>query len=417
MTDVSVDDHLVTDLNAYRTAVRDYLAGPALDRWRGTYLDDDADEMRFSAGLMRVLYDAGFGRYGMPPAVGGLGGDVRHWAVLFDELARAGITPTGQHSLLVTLAYPLAKFAPELAAAYLPEFLSGDGWWGQGFSESEAGSDLAALRCRATRQGDDYIISGHKIWTSHAETANRIFLLARTGTPESRHRGLSMILVDVDAPGVTVRPIRLASGRAELAECFFDDVRVPAARLIGAEGEGWAVAMYLLQYERALWAWLRAAVLLQRLRALVGLLPDGAVPAPPGGVDSVGGVSGVGGVDGVDGVGDVDGVGGVAVSEVLGTVYLNLVALRARSVDTVRRLAAGQTVGPEASADKLLLGACEQSVYDAARSLLGPAFLFGEASRQWREEWWYSRTTTVYGGSAEVQRGIIADRVLKLPKE
>jgi alkylation response protein AidB-like acyl-CoA dehydrogenase len=381
---------LVTDLGAYRAAVREFLARPALDPWRGSYLDDDADEMRFSAGLMRVLYDAGFGRYGMPPAVGGLGGDVRHWAVLFDELARAGITPTGQHSLLVTLAYPLAKFAPRLAAAYLPEFLSGGGWWGQGFSESEAGSDLAALRCRATRDGDDYVVSGHKIWTSHAETANRIFLLARTGTPESRHRGLSMILVDVDAPGVTVRPIRLASGRAELAECFFDGVRVPAGRLIGAEGQGWAVAMYLLQYERAAWAWLRAAVLLQRLRTLVSLLSDGGAPAP---------------------------AASAAVSEVLGTVYLDLLSLRARSVDTVRRLAAGQTVGPDASADKLLLGACEQSVYDAARSLLGPRFLFGDASRQWREEWWYSRTTTVYGGSAEVQRGIIADRVLKLPKD
>jgi alkylation response protein AidB-like acyl-CoA dehydrogenase len=235
MTDVSVDDPLVTDLHAFRAAVREFLAGPDMDKWRGTYLDDDADEMRFSAGLMRVLYDAGLGRYGLPPTAGGLGGDVRHWAVLFDELARSGITPTGQHSLLVTLAYPLAKFAPRLAAAYLPEFLSGGGWWGQGFSESEAGSDLAALRCRARRDSGDYVISGHKIWTSHAETANRIFLLARTGTPESRHRGLSMILVDVDAPGVTVRPIRLASGRAELAECFFDDVRVPADRLIGAE--------------------------------------------------------------------------------------------------------------------------------------------------------------------------------------
>jgi len=394
MTDVSVDDPLVTDLHAFRAAVREFLAAPVMDKWRGTYLDDDADEMRFSAGLMRVLYDAGLGRYGLPPAAGGLGGDVRHWAVLFDELARSGITPTGQHSLLVTLAYPLAKFAPRLAAAYLPEFLSGDGWWGQGFSESEAGSDLAALRCRARRDSGDYVISGHKIWTSHAETANRIFLLARTGTPESRHRGLSMILVDVDAPGVTVRPIRLASGRAELAECFFDDVRVPADRLIGAEGEGWAVAMYLLQYERAAWAWLRAAVLLQRLRALVGLLSDGGATAPasPSAADA-------------------------AVSEVLGTVYLDLLSLRARSVDTVRRLASGQTVGPDASSDKLLLGACEQSVYDAARSLLGPRFLFGDASRQWREEWWYSRTTTIYGGSAEVQRGIIADRVLKLPKE
>ena len=394
MTDVNADDPLVTDLRAYQAAVREFLGSPAVDKWRGSYIDDVAEEMRFTAGLMRVLYDAGFGRYGMPPSVGGLGGDVRHWAVLFDELARAGITPTGQHSLLVTLAYPLAKFAPRLAAAYLPEFLSGDGWWGQGFSESEAGSDLAALRCRASRDSGDYVISGHKIWTSHAETANRIFLLARTGTPESRHRGLSMILVDVDAPGVTVRPIRLASGRAELAECFFDDVRVPADRLIGAEGEGWAVAMYLLQYERAAWAWLRAAVLLQRLRTLVGLLSDGAAPAPA-----------------------LPPAAGAAVSEVLGTVYLDLLSLRARSVDTVRRLAAGQTVGPEASADKLLLGACEQSVYDAARSLLGPAFLFGDASRQWREEWWYSRTTTIYGGSAEVQRGIIADRVLKLPKD
>src|SRR6202161_3691935 len=386
MTDVNADDHLVNDLPAYRAAVREFVTSPAVDKWRGSYIDDVAEEMRFSAGLLHVLYDAGFGRYGLPSAVGGLGGDVRHWAVLFDELARAGITPAGQHSLLVTLAYPLSKFAPRLATEYLPEFLSGDGWWGQGFSESEAGSDLAALRCRARRDSGGYVVSGPKIWASHAETATRLFLLARTGTPESRHRGLSMILVDVDAPGVTVRPIRLASGRAELAECFFDDVRVPADRLIGAEGEGWAVAMYLLQYERAAWAWLRAAGLLQRLGTVVGLLSHRATPAP-------------------------------AAGKVVGTVYLALLSLRARSVDTVRRLAAGQTVGPEASADKLLLGACEQSVYDAARALLGSGFLFGDAGRQWREEWWYSRTTTIYGGSAEVQRGIIADRVFKLPKD
>src|SRR3984885_6501664 len=386
MTDVNADDPLVTDLRAYQAAVREFVGSPAVDKWRGSYIDDVAEEMRFTAGLMRVLYDAGFGRYGLPPEAGGLGGDVRPWAVLFDELSLAGITPTGQHSLLVTLAYPVARFAPRLAADYLPEFLPGDGWWGQGFSESEAGSDLAALRCRAARDGDEYVISGHKIWTSLAETATRIVMLVRTGTPESRHRGLSMILVDVDTPGVTVRPIRLASGRAELAGCFFDDVRVPASRLIGAEGEGWAVAMFLLQYERALWAWLRAAVLLQRLRALTALVPGGA------GHDA-------------------------AVNEALGAVYLDLLSLRARSVETVRRLAAGQTVGPEASADKLLLGACEQSVYEAARSLLGPRFLFGDSSRQWREEGGYSRTTTIYGGSAEVQRGIIADRVLKLPKE
>jgi alkylation response protein AidB-like acyl-CoA dehydrogenase len=375
------DGPLATDLPAYRDAARAFVTSPALDRWRGAYVDDVAEEMRCTAGLMRALYDAGFGRYGLPAEAGGLGGDVRHWAVLYDELALADLPLTGQHSLLTTLAYPVVRYAPHLAAAYLPEFLSGDAWWAQGFSESEAGSDLAALRCRAARQGDEYVISGHKLWTSHGATASRLVMLVRTGSQESRHRGLSMIMVDAGLPGVTVRPIELASGRAELAECFFDDVRVPADRLIGAEGEGWAVAMYLLQFERAVYAWLRACALLRRVRALAAALADG----PAG-------------------------------DQVLGTVYLDLVSLRARSVTTVRRLAAGQAVGPEASADKLLLGACEQSVYDAARSLLGAGFLFGEAGRRWREDWWFSRSTTVYGGSAEVQRGIIADRVLNLPR-
>jgi alkylation response protein AidB-like acyl-CoA dehydrogenase len=382
-----LDDPLATDLRAYRDAVRTFVTSPALDRWRGSYVDDVAEEMRSTAGLMRALYDAGFGRYGLPAEAGGLGGDVRHWAVLYDELAQADLPLTGQHSLLTTLAYPVVRFAPHLAAAYLPEFLSGGAWWGQGFSESEAGSDLAALRCRATRvkgggeAGGEYVISGHKLWTSHGATASRLVMLVRTGSQESRHRGLSMIMVDAGTPGVTIRPIELASGRAELAECFFDDVRVPADRLIGAEGEGWAVAMYLLQFERAVYAWLRACVLLRQLRALTAEL-----------------------------------AGSPAGDQVLGTVYLDLVSLRARSVTTVRRLAAGQAVGPEASADKLLLGACEQSVYDAARSLLGAGFLFGEAGRRWREDWWFSRSTTVYGGSAEVQRGIIADRVLNLPR-
>jgi alkylation response protein AidB-like acyl-CoA dehydrogenase len=141
--------------------------------------------------------------------------------------------------------------------------------------------------------------------------------------------------------------------------------------------------MFLLQYERAVYAWQRASALMQRLRTLARQVGTSETA-----------------------------------DRVLGSVYLDLLALRARSVVTIRRLATGQTVGPEASADKLLLGAAEQSVMNAARALLGPAFAAGDAPeiRRWREEWWFSRTTTIYGGSAEVQRGIIADRVLQLPK-
>jgi alkylation response protein AidB-like acyl-CoA dehydrogenase len=329
-----------------------------------------------------VLYDAGFSRYGYPVDAGGLGGDVRHWAVLYDELADADLPVTGQHGLITTMAQPMVHFAPKLAATYLPPFVRGDEWWGQGFSEPEAGSDLASLRCRAVLDGDHYVVNGHKLWTSHGATATRMVLLARTGTAESRHRGLTMLFLDLATPGVTVRPIRLSSGRAELAECFFDDVRVPVDGLIGEEGGGWAVAMYLLQFERAVYAWQRAATLLRRLRALSGSAASAESRRR------------------------------------IGTAYLDVVGLRARSVTTVRRLAAGDTVGPEASADKLLLSTAEQSVYEAARAVLGSAFAVGDAAKlaQWREEWWFSRTTTIFGGSAEVQRGIIADRVLSLPK-
>ncbi|MCU1595640.1 MAG: putative acyl-CoA dehydrogenase [Frankiales bacterium] len=369
------------DLAGFRKDLQQFLAEPRMDRWRDLYVEDVPGEMAETAAMIGELYDAGFGRYGFPIAAGGLGGDVRHCAVLFDELGAAGMPASGQYGLLTTLGAPVVKFAPELAAKYLPEFLSGKAWWGQGFSETEAGSDLAALRCRATPAEGGYRLSGHKTWTSHGATATRLVCLVRTGTQESRHRGLTMVMVDVDAPGVEVRPIELASGRAELAECFFDDVLVTPDRLVGEEGQGWAVAMFLLQYERAVYAWQRASTLMQRLRSL-------ATEVAPT----------------------------EQAERLIGSVYLDLIALRARSLETVRLLAAGESVGPEASSDKLLLGAAEQSVMAAARTLLGPAFVLGDAASRWREEWWFSRTTTIYGGSAEVQRGILADRVLNLPK-
>jgi hypothetical protein len=336
---------------------------------------------------MAELSRGGWSLLGWPEEAGGAGGDERHRAVLYDELSAADLPIPAPHLMLETLGPPVVRFAPALAAQYLPAYLRGDEWWGQGFSEPEAGSDLASLRCRARRDGDNYVISGQKLWTSHGATSTRLVCLVRTGTPESRHRGLSMIMVDVDTPGVSVRPVALASGDNELAEVFFDDAVVPASRLVGEEGQGWAVAMYLLQFERAMYAWMSAAEALRRLRELraqvaARKLPDGAATR-------------------------------------LGETYSNLITLRARSADTVRRLAAGATVGPEASVDKVLLATLEISLNDLARDLLGAEFVFGDSAEagQWRSDWWYSRAATILGGSAEVQRTILADHVLGLPKE
>jgi alkylation response protein AidB-like acyl-CoA dehydrogenase len=378
------------DLDAYRMALRRYLADdPALKPWRGRHYGQVEARIAEHAALMRRLYRGGWNRYGWPDEAGGLGGDPRHRAVLYDELSAAGLPVPDPHLLLETLAPPLIRFAPALAARFLPAYLRGEEWWAQGFSEPEAGSDLAALRCRARREGERYVVSGQKLWTSHGATAARLVALVRTGSAESRHRGLSMIMIDLASPGVSVQPIALASGANELAEIFLDDVAVPASRLIGAEGQGWAVAMYLLQYERAMYAWLSAAVALRRLGELRDQLQGAGRPMPDGATAR------------------------------LGECYADLVTLRARSAGTVRRLAAGQTVGPEASVDKVLLATAETGLHDLARDLLGAEFVFGAAPRaaQWRADWWYSRASTILGGSAEVQRTILADHVLGLPTE
>jgi hypothetical protein len=378
---------LAGDLSAFRVALADALADPTLDRWRGVRHSSTAERIRDHAALVGALHEDGWTRYGWPVEAGGLGGDVVHRAAFYDELVAAGLPIPDTHLMLETLGPPLVHFAPALAAELLPEYLTGREWWGQGFSEPEAGSDLASLRCRARRTDDgDYLLSGQKIWTTHGATAHRLVCLVRTGTPESRHRGLTMLMVDADAPGVSIRPIALASGEEELAEVFFDDVHVPAARLVGAEGGGWAVAMYLLQFERSMWAWQSATTALGHFREILGLVPE---QHPDG------------------------------MARRVGDVYADLVALRTRSAQTLRTLAVGGTVGPEAGVDKVLLARAETGLYDLVRDIRGGAFLFDDdpADVDRRAAWWFSRAATILGGSAEVQRTILADHVLGLPRE
>jgi acyl-CoA dehydrogenase len=343
------------------------------------------DEVEHQRGLVRLLYDAGWSRLGWPSWCGGADGGPLLRALMYDELFVAGIDVPEAFSLLETLGPVLVKFAPDLAKWLLPRYLAGDELWGQGFSEPDAGSDLASLRTRAVPTGDGYVVTGQKVWTTLGQVASRAMVLLRTGPADSRHRGLSMLMIDLDQPGVTVRAIRSANGRNEFAEMFFDEVLVPGDRLIGEENGGWAVAMYLLQFERGMYAWERQAMLHTKLQRAIRA-------APPSVPDEVAGT--------------------------IGAAYAGLTSLRARARETVQRLDAGENPGPEISIDKALLSGSEQAVLDAIRRLVWPDLEIDDspASDLWRADWYYSRVTSIFGGAVEVQRDIIGERVLGLPR-
>jgi alkylation response protein AidB-like acyl-CoA dehydrogenase len=259
--------------------------------------------------------------------------------------------------------------------------LRGDETWCQGFSEPGTGSNLGSLSCRATRTDDGWRVSGQKVWTSLAQYAQRCVLLTRTGTPESAHRGITALFVDMDSPGITVRPIETMHGSPEFCEVFFDEVAVPFERTLGDVDGGWSVAMDLLPYERSTALWHRGAYLHRRLERLLAAVPEGAL----------------------------------APSEV-GEVAQQLFAFRARSRGTQHRMAAGDRLGPETSVDKVLLATSEQALYDLAGDGLADDIVLGDddAGVRWRSELLYSRAATIYGGSAEIQRNIIARRLLDL---
>jgi len=333
--------------------------------------------------LRRLLYDGGWTRLGWPEWCGGLGGSPVQRAAVLEALAAAGYAIPDVQGTVEIIAPMLIRFAPHLATAHLPAALVGDELWCQGFSEPDAGSDLGSLRTRATPDGDGFRLSGQKMWSSWGHVARRACVLARTGAPDSGYRGLTMFWVDLDSPGITRRPTRCESGRAEVAEIFLDGVAVPAERVIGEVGGGWRAVMHLMQFERGAYAWQRQADLHTELERLLG-----ATTTAP----------------------DAD--------RVVGDAYLALFALRSQCAATLAELATGHDLGPEISVDKLLLGTAEQTVADAARTLLWPALELDDddLAAEWRQRWAFSRITTIYGGVAEVQRDLVAERLLGLPR-
>ncbi len=369
----------------------------------GAWLDDNANELAppyEGAGSMdeqmahyshvkRSLYDAGFGRYGWPESVDGLGGSPLLRAMVGEEINLRGLCDPNPWTMIEVLVPTVIGFArPEVAAALVPPFLRGDEMWCQGFSEPDAGSDLASLSCRAAKTDGGWLVSGQKIWTSFIQYAQRCVLLTRTGEPNSAHRGITALLVDVDSPGITYSPIETMHGRLDFAEVHYDEVFVPTERLIGEENGGWQVAMDILPYERSTTFWHRGALLHRRLSDLVAQLV-------------------------------ANGDRSDTAARALGHAFQSLVAFRSRSRDTQHRLADGQQLGVETSIDKILITSAEQQLFGAVRDLLGGVVEFDDDidAAMWRTDYLYSKAAPIYGGTAEIQRNIVARRLLDLGPE
>ena len=371
------------ELPAFRSSLDDWLNDHEAELRPHLGEDDTLDgQMDHLSRVKRLTFDAGWMRWGWPERVGGLGGTTLLRAYLGEALTSRDLVEPGIYSMTEVLAPTMIDYAePSLAADMVPRLLRGDETWCQGFSEPGTGSNLAALTCRATRRGDVWRVTGQKVWTSLAQYAQRCVLLTRTGTAETAHKGITALFVDMDSPGIDVRPIETMHGAPEFSEVFFDDVAVPVGRTLGGEGQGWSVAMDLLPFERSTALWHRAAYLHRRLQALLDLVPADALD--PG-----------------------------AVGEVAQLLY----ALRARSRATQHRLASGEHLGPETSVDKVLVATAEQAVFDLVADGLGPVVVSGDdrTSDRWRREFLYSRAATIYGGTAEIQRNIIARRLLDL---
>lgn len=380
--------HQTAEQQAFRTELRDWLKDnlPS-EPFAPLYVPEGLEQHR---AWERTLHQAGYAAVAWPVEFGGRGADV--WQqLIFDEEYIAVHGPVRLNRMALNLAGPtiMAHGTSEQQERWLPGMLRCDDVWCQGFSEPDAGSDLASLRTRAVVDGDELVINGQKTWTSVGPVADRIFALVRTDPSAPKHRGISFVVFDMDTPGVEVRPLVQLHGERGFAEVFFNDVRVPLDGIVGDINDGWRVAMTTLGVERGTGGG-HHALLNRDLDLLERFIRARGAHA--------------------------------GMLERLGVLKAWVYAYQETTYDVVAAASEGRAA-PDSTVMKLCSSEIDAAVHETMLTVLGEdAELvpdcgpFGEF-RGWRRDYWHSRASKIYAGTNQIQKNIIAERTLGLPKE
>ena len=382
---------------AFRKEVRGWLEANLPDNLRGRAFASsraDREEVRKLRAWQKRMCEAGYVGLDWPTEFGGRGATIVEMVILYQEMASAESPQLVNRGGVSMLGPTLMKHGTAAQQArFLARILTADELWCQGFSEPNAGSDLANLQTRAVREGDHFVVNGQKVWTSMAHVADWCFLLVRTDPAAAKHKGISFLLVDMRTPGITVRPLRQLTGEAEFNEVFFDNVRVPAENLVGKLNEGWSVAITTLAYERAILTFIRHISLRNALHRLVRL-----VQQQKKGTDPI-------------------------IRQKLAGLWIGEQALQLNGYRSLTNILRGGAPGPEGSTSKLFWSQIDQELAHVATEVIGPYAQIAHGSSwapdggQWEFYELLARASGIRAGTSEILRNILAERVLGLPKD
>jgi alkylation response protein AidB-like acyl-CoA dehydrogenase len=359
----------------FRDAVRGWIEA----NHPGPEPDSDPELFEFRRAWQRALHERGWAGLSWPTEYGGAGATQVEQAIFFEEVARAG-APSMANMLGLAMGGPtvIAHGTDEQKQRYLPPILSADEIWCQGFSEPESGSDLASLKTRAVRKGDEWIVTGQKVWTTYAHEAKWCMLVARTDQEAPKHRGLTYFLMDMEQDGVDVRPLVQITGEAEFNELFLEEARIPHQNIVGGEGNGWSVAITTLMHERAGLAFALQVRVQVALRDLRDQIREAGLDGDP------------------------------LIRQRFGQLYAEAQVLRLTAYRGLTRAAPG----PEGSLGKWHWAEVNQALTELAMDVAGSPVSDGP----WPHRFLRARANSIEGGTTEILRNIVAERVLGLPR-